>query len=208
MKQPDAQWMQRGIQLGPCKQTRSSPITANPSAMTRTVEKKVLLLVSSLASFLVPYTVSSIAVALPAMGAEFNLDAVQMGWITSAYLLTAAVCIVPFGKLADLYGRKKLFLIGNFPVYYWLPDGGLLLVRGGPDRRTGNPGTRGIAGVLHIDRHRKPRSFPRVNGAKRSGLLQRRSMRVSRSAPSLEESLPRTSAGPVSSSSMSRLASL
>ena len=96
-----------------CKYTCSSPITANPSAMTRTVEKKVLLLVSSLASFLVPYTVSSIAVALPAMGAEFNLDAVQMGWITSAYLLTAAVFIVPFGKLADLYGRKKLFLVGN-----------------------------------------------------------------------------------------------
>lgn len=76
-------------------------------------EKKILLLVASLASFLVPYTVSSLNVALPAIGAEFSLDAVTLGWVTSAYLLTAAICIVPFGKLADLYGRKRFFIIGN-----------------------------------------------------------------------------------------------
>jgi EmrB/QacA subfamily drug resistance transporter len=81
--------------------------------VTRPVEKRILLLVTSLASFLVPYTVSSIAVALPAIGSDFDLDAVSMGWVTSAYLLTAAVCIIPFGKLADMYGRKRLFVLGN-----------------------------------------------------------------------------------------------
>ncbi len=77
------------------------------------VQKRVLLLVTSLASFLVPYTVSSINVALPAIGEDLGLDAVSMGWVTSAYLLTAAVCILPFGKLADMYGRKRLFILGN-----------------------------------------------------------------------------------------------
>jgi len=81
--------------------------------VTRPDEKRILLIVTSLASFLVPYTVSSIAVALPAIGSDFNLDAVSMGWVTSAYLLTAAVCIIPFGKLADMYGRKRLFILGN-----------------------------------------------------------------------------------------------
>jgi Arabinose efflux permease len=81
--------------------------------VTLTVEKRILLLVTSLASFLVPYTVSSINVALPAIGSDFGLDAVSMGWVTSAYLLTAAVCIIPFGKLADMYGRKRLFILGN-----------------------------------------------------------------------------------------------
>lgn len=75
--------------------------------------KKTLLLISSLASFLVPFTVSSLNVALPAIGTSFNLDAVTLGWITTAYLLAASVCIIPFGKIADLYGRKRLFLIGN-----------------------------------------------------------------------------------------------
>ena len=76
-------------------------------------EKRVLLVVASLASFLVPYTVSSLNVALPAISASFDIDAVTLGWVTSAYLLTAAICIVPFGKLADMYGRKKFFILGN-----------------------------------------------------------------------------------------------
>jgi EmrB/QacA subfamily drug resistance transporter len=76
-------------------------------------EKRVLLVVASLASFLVPYTVSSLNVALPAISASFDIDAVTMGWVTSAYLLTAAICIVPFGKLADMYGRKRFFILGN-----------------------------------------------------------------------------------------------
>lgn len=76
-------------------------------------EKRVLLVVASLASFLVPYTVSSLIVALPAISASFSIDAVMLGWVTSAYLLTAAICIVPFGRLADKYGRKRFFILGN-----------------------------------------------------------------------------------------------
>ena len=76
-------------------------------------KKRVLLVVASLASFLVPYTVSSLTVALPAISEAFHLDAVMLGWVTSAYLLTAAIFIVPFGKLADKHGRKKFFLLGN-----------------------------------------------------------------------------------------------
>ena len=76
-------------------------------------EKRVLLVVASLASFLVPYTVSSLNVALPAISASFGIDAVMLGWVTSAYLLTAAICIVPLGRLADMYGRKRFFILGN-----------------------------------------------------------------------------------------------
>lgn len=75
--------------------------------------KKVLLLISSLASFLVPYTVSSLNVALPAIGSQFRLDAVTLGWVTTAYLLVAAVCMLPFGRLADIYGQKRVFVLGN-----------------------------------------------------------------------------------------------
>ncbi len=75
-------------------------------------EKKLILLVASLASFLVPYTGSSITVALPVMASQFNADAVTLGWITSAYIVSAALFIVPFGRLADICGRKKIFLLG------------------------------------------------------------------------------------------------
>jgi len=75
-------------------------------------EKSVILLVACLASFLVPYTGSSITVALPAMATQFHVDAVTLGWITSAYIISAALFIVPFGRFADIRGRKKIFIIG------------------------------------------------------------------------------------------------
>ena len=50
--------------------------------------------------------------ALPAIAKEFNIDAVILTWIPTAYLLASAVCLVPFGRLADLYGRKKIFGFG------------------------------------------------------------------------------------------------
>lgn len=81
--------------------------------MSGDAEKRVLLVVASLASFLVPYTVSSLNVALPSISMSFGIDAVMLGWVTSAYMLTAAICIVPFGKLADMYGRKRFFILGN-----------------------------------------------------------------------------------------------
>jgi EmrB/QacA subfamily drug resistance transporter len=80
--------------------------------MTDDRGKKVILLVASLASFLVPYTGSSITVALPAMAAQFSADAVTLGWITSAYIISAAVFIVPFGRYADIIGRRRIFSLG------------------------------------------------------------------------------------------------
>jgi len=80
--------------------------------MTGEREKKIILLVASLSSFLVPYTGSSITVALPAMAAQFHTDAVTLGWITSAYIVAAAVFIVPFGRYADIVGRRRIFLYG------------------------------------------------------------------------------------------------
>jgi MFS family permease len=75
-------------------------------------EKKIILLVASLSSFLVPFTGSSITVALPAMAGQFHADAVTLGWITSAYIIAAAVFIVPFVRYADIIGRKKIFILG------------------------------------------------------------------------------------------------
>lgn len=93
--------------------TRLIPASANPGIlMVDEREKKIILLVASLASFLVPYTTSSITVALPAMAAQFHADAVTLGWITSAYIISVALFIVPFGRLADICGRKKIFITG------------------------------------------------------------------------------------------------
>ena len=70
------------------------------------------LLLASLASFLTPFMSSSLNVALPVIGREFEMDAVSLSWVPTSFLLAAAVLLVPVGRLADLYGRKKMFTRG------------------------------------------------------------------------------------------------
>jgi EmrB/QacA subfamily drug resistance transporter len=74
--------------------------------------KRTALVVSTLAGFLTPYMGSAVNVALPAIAAEFSLKAVTLGWVATAYMLAAAVFLVPLGRLADIRGRKKIFLLG------------------------------------------------------------------------------------------------
>jgi len=51
-------------------------------------------------------------IALPRIGKELSLDAITLGWIATAYLLSSAALLVPFGRIADIYGRKKIFTCG------------------------------------------------------------------------------------------------
>jgi EmrB/QacA subfamily drug resistance transporter len=59
-----------------------------------------------------PFTISSVNVALPTIQAEFSADAVLLSWVATSFLLAMAVFLVPFGKAADIYGRKKIFTWG------------------------------------------------------------------------------------------------
>jgi len=56
--------------------------------------------------------VSATNVALPAIQSEFGLDAITLAWIPTLYLLSYAVFILPCGKIADICGRKKVFMCG------------------------------------------------------------------------------------------------
>lgn len=74
--------------------------------------KRAALIVSTLASFLTPFAASSFNIALPTISGEYSLDAVSISWAALSYLLSSAMFLIPFGKIADLFGRKKIFLYG------------------------------------------------------------------------------------------------
>ena len=80
--------------------------------MTETGIRRAALVVATLTSFMTPFMGSSINVALPSIAKEFRIDAVLLSWIPSSYLLATAIFLVPFGRLADIYGRKKIFGLG------------------------------------------------------------------------------------------------
>jgi EmrB/QacA subfamily drug resistance transporter len=79
---------------------------------SKSTSKGVVLLVATMASFLFPFALSAVNIALPTIGKELSLDAVTLGWIATAYLLSSASLLVPFGRIADIYGRKKIFTCG------------------------------------------------------------------------------------------------
>ena len=56
--------------------------------------------------------ISSVNVALPAIQTDLEMNAVQLSWIATAYLLAVAVVLLPAGKIADIHGRKKVFTAG------------------------------------------------------------------------------------------------
>jgi EmrB/QacA subfamily drug resistance transporter len=77
-----------------------------------TINKKIVLFITTLGAFLAPFMGSSVNVALPSIGGEFGLNANLLNWVATSYILTISVFIVPFGKIADIYGRKKIFFLG------------------------------------------------------------------------------------------------
>ena len=76
------------------------------------VNKRPALFITTLASFLTPFGISSVNIALPSIGKAFSIDAILLSWVTTVYLLTSAMFLVPFGKIADIYGRKRIFTYG------------------------------------------------------------------------------------------------
>ncbi|MCL2863175.1 MAG: MFS transporter [Methanimicrococcus sp.] len=82
------------------------PLQLTPS------QKKMVLIGISLASFMTPFGMSMLNLSLPAIGVEFGVSAHALGWVSTVYLFSSVLFLVPMARLADLVGRKKIFLIG------------------------------------------------------------------------------------------------
>lgn len=62
--------------------------------------------------FIIAVDITSINVALPAIEKSFVISLGTVEWIINGYLLAFGVLVVITGRLADMYGRKRVFLIG------------------------------------------------------------------------------------------------
>lgn len=74
--------------------------------------RSIVLFITTLGSFLTPFMASSVNIALPSIGNQFKMSAISLSWVGTAYSLAAAVFLVPSGRLADIYGRKKIYMYG------------------------------------------------------------------------------------------------
>lgn len=76
-------------------------------------DKRIVLFITCMASFITPFLGSSVNIALPTINADFAVpDQALLGWVVTGFLLSAAVFVVPFGRIADISGRKRIFVAG------------------------------------------------------------------------------------------------
>lgn len=94
--------------LGDSGRQNSVSITSRQGASYKTVT----LLASALILFFISFITAGINVALPAIGREFAASAILLSWVVTAELLSIGVFLMPFGRISDIVGIKKIFIGG------------------------------------------------------------------------------------------------
>ena len=84
--------------------------------MSEQTLQRTALIVVCMGAFITPLMLSSVNVAIPTIVEGLRIDAITASWIPLAYLLSSAVFLLPFGRLGDMHGRKKMFLSGMTTV--------------------------------------------------------------------------------------------
>jgi len=93
--------------------------------MSAQVSRSATLLVVCAAHFLMPFMMSAVGVALPAIGREFDATALQLGLVETTYVLSASIFLLAMGRLGDIYGRRRIFQYGI--VLFTLAGGSISL---------------------------------------------------------------------------------
>lgn len=75
-------------------------------------DQRATTTVMIVSAFMATFMSSSLNLAVPGMGSYFDVSAASVSWVVTAFILATAALSVPFGKLADTTGRRRIFLIG------------------------------------------------------------------------------------------------
>lgn len=95
--------------------------------------KNRVLAIICLAAALVPFMGSAVNLSLPQIARDYQLNSIAQSWILTAFLIAAAIFQIPFGKVADMVGKKRVFVLGLFIITLSagasaLPYGGTYLI--------------------------------------------------------------------------------
>lgn len=92
--------------------TANTDTAGSPRADDRTAGVWLVLVVACAAEFMVVLDASVVNVALPAIQAGLGFDPAGLQWVVTSYALVFAGFLLLGGRLADLYGRRRVFLVG------------------------------------------------------------------------------------------------
>ncbi len=90
----------------------SATETTPPVAKDHHVSDNVILAVACVAQFMVVLDVSIVNVALPSIGRDLHYSSTGLQWVVNAYVLTFAGFLLLGGRIADHFGRRRVFIGG------------------------------------------------------------------------------------------------
>src|SRR5215217_6836682 len=101
------------LQPSPIVPSSSTPPRENTLSSTTSTDRKWLALVLlAAAQFVVVLDASIVNVALPSIGRDLDFSQDNLSWVVNAYTLTFGGFLLLGGRMADLLGRRRLFIIG------------------------------------------------------------------------------------------------
>ena len=83
----------------------------NPSLTTPRSKNRALLLLA-MTQFVIVIDASIVNVALPSIGAHLHFSRDDLSWVVNAYTLTFGGFLLLGGRMADLLGRRRMFMLG------------------------------------------------------------------------------------------------
>ncbi|MFJ3159245.1 MFS transporter [Streptomyces kanasensis] len=94
----------------PRTDTDATPTAAEPAPLP--ARPWAVILAACAGTFLVVLDVSVVNVALPSMRADLGLSAPALQWVVNAYAIAFSGFMLLGGRASDLFGRKRMFLLG------------------------------------------------------------------------------------------------
>ena len=116
---------------------------------SESTRKWIALVLLCATQFLVVLDVAIVNVALPSIQTALDFSQENLQWVVSAYTLTFGGLLLLGGRMADLLGRRRVFMVGLVHLLARLAGMRVRHQRHVPDRRPRGPG------------HRRRRSSPR-----------------------------------------------
>ena len=130
--------------------------------------------------YLAALDISIVNAILPVVADAFGTDLSAIQWVVTSYLLVQSALLLAVGRLADIWGHKRIYLLGLDRVHRELGHLRPGLLDAVPGGRPGDPGGRRVADLRQPDRHPDPTSFRPTSAAGPSASRRRSSTLASR----------------------------
>tara|TARA_R110002153_G_scaffold19073_1_gene65874 strand:+ start:33805 stop:35196 length:1392 start_codon:yes stop_codon:yes gene_type:complete len=82
------------------------------SATEKSAVAKFALIIVCLGSIIGPLGMASVNIAIPDLAADLQANAKMVSWLPTLFILSSVIFMLPAGKLADNYGRKRVYAYG------------------------------------------------------------------------------------------------